>query len=141
MPSKKLIKVTAAVICLDGKILITERPEGTHLEGLWEFPGGKKEEAETLEECIVREIKEELGVYIKPEKLLLTVNHEYETKIVELYVFECNLIEGTPAPLEGQDMRWLEPDELSAYTFPPPDLKIIDFLCRKSNLYKPRSIP
>ena len=141
MPSKKLIKVTAAVICLDGKILITERPEGTHLEGLWEFPGGKKEEAETLEECIVREIKEELGVYIKPEKLLLKVNHEYETKIVELYVFECNLIEGTPAPLEGQDMRWLEPDELSAYTFPPPDLKIIDFLCRKSNLYKPRSIP
>lgn len=141
MPFKKRIEVTAAVICQDGKILITERPEGTHLEGLWEFPGGKKEEAETLEECIVREIKEELGVHIKPEKLLLKVNHEYETKIVDLYVFECNLIEGTPAPLEGQDMRWVRSDELSAYTFPPPDLKIIDFLCRKSNLYKPRSIP
>ncbi len=125
---KKRIKVTAAVIWQDGKILITQRPEGTHLEGFWEFPGGKKEEAETLEECIVREIKEELGIRIRPEKLLLTVNHEYETKIVDLHVFECSHIDGTPTPLEGQDMRWVRPDELSAYTFPPPDLKILDFL-------------
>ena len=91
------------------KILITERPEGTHLEGFWEFPGGKKEKTETLEECIMREIKEELGIKIRPQKLLLNVNHEYETKIVDLFVFECALINGKPAPLEGQNIKWVTP--------------------------------
>lgn len=129
MPSKKEIRVAAAIIRQGDKILITERPEGTHLEGLWEFPGGKVEDGETIEECIIREIEEELGVEIRPGTLLLTVNHEYESKIVELYVFECALIKGTPSPLEGQDMRWVDTCELSAYSFPPPDLKILDFLC------------
>ena len=128
---KKRIKVTAAIIRMDGKVLITERPEGTHLEGLWEFPGGKKEDFETLEECIAREIKEELGVQIKPEKQLMNVTHEYDSKIVELYFYECSLVNGAPVPMEGQDMRWVEPDELPSYRFPPPDLKIIDFLCKK----------
>ena len=131
MLSKKQIKVTAAIIRMNGKILITERPQGTHLEGFWEFPGGKKEETETLEECIIREIKEELGIGIKPQKFLLSVNHEYETKVVDLFVFECALIKGKPEPLEGQNIKWVEPEELYTYTFPPPDLKIIDILCNK----------
>ena len=128
MLSKKKITVTAAVIWQDGKVLITKRPEGTHLEGLWEFPGGKKEGTETLEECIIREIKEELGVQIKPEKLLLTVNHEYESKIVDLNIFECALVNGYPVPMEGQDMKWVRPSDMSGFTFPPPDIKVIEFL-------------
>ena len=134
MSSKRHITVTAAIIQQDGKILITERPEGTHLEGMWEFPGGKKEEAETLEQCIVREIREELGIQVKPERLLLSISHEYETKIVDLHVYECVIIYGIPAPLEGQDMKWIKPHELPAFAFPPPDLKIIDFLCQEKNL-------
>ena len=128
MPPKRQITVAAAIIWQDDMILITKRPEGTHLEGLWEFPGGKKEEGETLEECIAREIKEELGIQVKPEKLLLAVNHEYDTKIVDLYTFECILINGSPVPMEGQDMKWVKLEDLSGYSFPPPDIEIIEYL-------------
>jgi mutator protein MutT len=134
MTHKKRIEVTAAIIRHEGKILITERPEGRHLEGLWEFPGGKKEPGETLEECVIREIREELGVQIKPYKLLLSVTHEYETKIVELYPFICSIVNGSPAPLEGQKMRWVDPEELSLYRFPPPDQKIIEILCNGKSI-------
>ena len=129
MSSKKKITVTAALIWQGGKILITKRPEGSHLEGLWEFPGGKREGSESLEECIAREIKEELGVQIRPEKVLLTVNHEYETKIVNLHIFECTLVNGLPSPMEGQDMKWVRPCDMSEYKFPPPDKEVIEFLC------------
>jgi 8-oxo-dGTP diphosphatase len=131
MALKEKIVVTAAIIRQEGKILITERPKGTHLEGLWEFPGGKKEADESLEGCIIREIREELGIQITPNKLLLTVTHEYASKIVELHTFLCTLVNGIPAPLEGQKMRWVDPDELSLYNFPPPDQKIIDILCNE----------
>ncbi len=128
MAHKKRIEVTAAIIRHEGKLLITERPEGKHLEGLWEFPGGKKEAGEALEECVKREIREELGIQINPQKLLLSVTHEYETKIVELYAFLCSLVNGSPVPLEGQNIRWVDPEELSLYQFPPPDQKILEFL-------------
>jgi 8-oxo-dGTP diphosphatase len=128
MAVKKRIAVTAAIIQHGGKVLITERPRGKHLEGMWEFPGGKKEANESLEECVKREIREELGVLINPETMLLTVTYEYDTIIVDLHVFECALLTGTPTPMEGQDMRWVNPEELSLYAFPPPDKKIIEFL-------------
>lgn len=111
-----------------GKILITKRPEGTHLEGLWEFPGGKKKNMETLEQCMEREIMEELGIKIKIEKELYEVQHEYESKIVDLHFFQCSIIEGIASPKEGQEMRWIEPLEISKYRFPPPDRKVIDYV-------------
>jgi mutator protein MutT len=129
MAPKKKIEVTAAVIRHGEKILITERPEGSHLGGLWEFPGGKREADESLEACVIREIREELGVQINPYKLLLTVTHEYASKIVELHTFLCSIVNGSPAPLEGQKMRWVDMEKLSLYAFPPPDQKIIDILC------------
>jgi len=130
MTIKKKIEVTAAIIKHEAKILITERRGGTHLEGFWEFPGGKREQGEALEECVKREIREELGVVINPYELLISVTHEYETKIVELYAFLCSLVNGSPAPLEGQKMRWVDTEELSLYQFPPPDQKIIEILCK-----------
>jgi len=130
MQSKRQITVTAAIIWHEGRVLITKRPKGTHLEGLWEFPGGKKEGAETLEECIAREIKEELGVDVDPERRLLTVSHEYETKMVDLHIFECRLLNGSPFPMEGQEIKWVRPCDMSGYAFPPPDIEVIDFLCR-----------
>ena len=126
--NKPHIDVTGAVIWKDGQVLITKRPEGTHLGGMWEFPGGKQKESETLELCLEREIKEELGMDIRAEKHLLTVHHEYETKHVTLYFYNCSIVSGEPDPKEGQDIKWTSTEDLGNYTFPPPDLEIIELL-------------
>jgi len=123
--------VTAAVIWKDGKFLITRRPEGVHLEGLWEFPGGKKKKMETLEQCMEREIMEELGIKVRIEKELFEVLHEYKTKVVELHFFQCVIVEGSASPREGQKMRWITPQEIIKYKFPPPDRKIVDYIAKK----------
>ena len=128
MQIKKHITVTAAVIWSDGKVLITQRPEGVHLEGLWEFPGGKKKEMENLEQCMEREIVEELGIKIRVEKELFEVRHEYESKIVELHFFQCIILEGVASPKEGQEMKWVDPLEIPKFRFPPPDRKAINYI-------------
>jgi mutator protein MutT len=121
--------VTAGIIRREDKILITKRPEGVHLAGLWEFPGGKQEQGESLEECLIREIREELGVTIEPEKYLLTEEHEYETKKVTLHFYSCSLKgDEEPLPREGQETKWTTPKGLLALRFPPPDRRIISLL-------------
>ena len=125
---KPHINVTAGLIFRGGEILITKRPPGYHLAGLWEFPGGKQEPDETLEECLVREIKEELDIEISADRLFMTVYHEYEKKIVSLHVFECTHIKGDPRGVEGQEIRWVQPLTLAQYEFPPPDQEVIERL-------------
>lgn len=125
---KPYIQVTAGLIWKNGKVLITRRPNGTHLEGMWEFPGGKKEHGETLKECMRREIREELGLDIEAGELLLKVRHEYETKVIDLHIFRCHVLKGVPKPLEHQEIEWVKPVELNNYAFPPPDEKIIELL-------------
>ena len=126
--SKPHYHVTAGIIRLDGKVLITRRPKGSHLEGFWEFPGGKQEPLESLSQCLVREIREELGLDIEPGREILVVQHEYEEKKITLHFFQCRLVSGQPKPLEGQEMAWIRPDELAPCRFPPPDRKIIEQL-------------
>jgi mutator protein MutT len=122
-------QVTAGIIRRAGKILISRRPEGVHLAGLWEFPGGKQEQGESLEACLVREIQEELGVTVVPGRHLLTEEHEYKNKRVTLHFFTCSLADGeTPVALEGQELTWVSPDALSAFRFPPPDQNVITLL-------------
>ena len=87
---KPHIRVTAGLLWQNGMVLITKRPQGSHLAGFWEFPGGKQEVGETPEECLEREIKEELGVEVRAEKLLVTVDHEYENRIISLYLFQSS---------------------------------------------------
>ena len=125
---KKHFHVAAGLIFKDGMLLITRRPDGRHLAGLWEFPGGKQEAHETLRECLEREIREELGIDIRADNLLLTVEHDYDTKLVTIHLFQCALLKGLPRALEGQEIRWIRPADLSNYSFPPPDEKIIEFL-------------
>lgn len=125
---KPHISVAAGLIRHDGKLLITKRPEGSHLAGLWEFPGGKQEGDESLVECLKREIKEELGMDIRAEKPLISVQHEYDTKIITLHLFNCAKIKGRPQALDSQEIRWVVPKDLKKYSFPPPDLKIIETL-------------
>lgn len=122
---KQHIHVTAGIISRDGSILIARRPQGYHLAGLWEFPGGKQEPGETLEKCLEREILEELDIEVKADRLFMTVPHEYEKKIVSLHVFECIFLKGDPKGLDGQEIKWVKPDELLLYEFPPPDLEVI----------------
>ena len=120
--------VTAALVMRNDRLLISKRPEGSHLGGLWEFPGGKQEEGETLEDCIEREIMEELGIRIQAEKLLLSVIHEYHEKIITLYFFQCSLLDGEPISLDNQEIKWAEINDLKQYRFPPPDQKIVEYM-------------
>lgn len=120
--------VTAGLLWQGRRLLITKRPEGSHLAGFWEFPGGKKEDGESLEECLEREIREELNIVVRAEKLLFKVDHEYETRSVSLHFFRCTLLSGRPEPVGCDEIRWVHPENLSDYHFPPPDLAIIQSL-------------
>lgn len=119
--------VTAAVIERGGHYLVTRRQKGVHLEGHWEFPGGKCEPGESLEACMARELREELAVEASVGAEILTTVHEYPGRRVELHFLAC-AIAGVPVPQQGQEMRWVARDELSALRFPPADDELIRLL-------------
>jgi len=124
------VEVAAAVIERDGRYLITRRLEGTHLAGLWEFPGGKLLPGEKPEDALRRELKEELGVEAAVGEVMETLDWAYPEKSVRLLFFRCAL-EGEPIPLEGQEMRWVKSSELSGYRFPDADATLISRLSRQ----------
>jgi 8-oxo-dGTP diphosphatase len=112
------------VIERDGKILITRRRAGTHLGGLWEFPGGKPESGEALDAALRREIAEELGADVSVGPRIETIDWQYPDKAVRLIFFHCGL-HGEPRPLEGQEMAWVDPADLHRYEFPPADAALL----------------
>jgi A/G-specific adenine glycosylase len=120
--------IAAALIWRNGRLLITRRPEHKMLGGLWEFPGGKKEAEETLEECLRREIQEELGVLIKVGAPYQSVKHAYSHFRITLHTFHCQLTDGEPKNIGVDDFAWVTPQELNRYAFPRADLKIIETL-------------
>lgn len=119
--------VVAAVIEEDNRFLLTRRQPGVHLAGLWEFPGGKIDPAETHAAALNREIKEELDAGVVVGDLVLQTTHEYPDRNVVLYFYRCALV-GTPRPLLGQEMRWVPRAELAALGFPPADETLITLL-------------
>jgi len=119
--------VVAAVIEDDGTFLVTRRPEGTHLGGLWEFPGGKLDAGETHEQALAREIREELDSDIEVGALLLETEHAYADRTVSLCFYRCAL-RGSPRPLLGQQIRWVPRAELRTLDFPPADEDVIRLL-------------
>lgn len=125
--SERAIVVAAAVVHRGGKILITRRPAGKHLAGLWEFPGGKVSPGESPPEALRREIREELGAEVMVGAPLETVDWQYPDRRVRLLFFGC-AIEGEPRALEGQELAWVSPGELSGYEFPPADARLIELL-------------
>jgi 8-oxo-dGTP diphosphatase len=127
VPSAPHIVVTAAVIERDGTFLLTRRVHGTHLEGCWEFPGGKCEPGESHAACLLREIREELdaGVDVGPE--VFSITHHYTDRVVELHFFQCTLA-GEPRPAIGQEMQWAARAVLSSLEFPPADEELIRIL-------------
>ena len=123
----KTIVVTAAVVERDGRILVTRRQPGVHLEGHWEFPGGKCDPGEALDRCLSRELQEELGVGAVVGEEILATTHDYPDRRVELHFLRCRLT-GEPAPQLAQEMRWVSRDELDALQFPPADEELIRLL-------------
>ena len=122
------IAVAAGLIFNAGNLLITQRPAGSHLAGLWEFPGGKCERDETLQECLQREIFEELGVAVNVRNRVETLEHVYPEKTVRLSFFRCELAMGEPVGKEGQAIAWIGPGQLGDYSFPEADAKLLQKL-------------
>ena len=122
------IEVSAALIFHGGQLLITQRHADAHLGGLWEFPGGKREPGETFEQCLVREIREELGVEIAVGKLFEEVAHDYLEKSVRLKFFICRLLSGVPQPLGCAALRWVEKTDLAGFSFPAADAQLLEKL-------------
>lgn len=122
--------VAAAVIERDGAFLLTRRQKGVHLEGLWEFPGGKCEPGESHVVCLARELREELAVDATIGIELLATTHRYPERSVELHFLRCKL-QGEPKPQQGQEMRWVPRGDLPALEFPPADAELIQALIRQ----------
>jgi mutator protein MutT len=125
------IAVVAAVIERDDEFLLTLRPEGTHLAGHWEFPGGKVHDSETHAEALRREIFEELDAVAIVGELIHTITHAYPEKTVALFFYRCELV-GEAKPMIGQDIRWVPRDELASLPFPEADRDLISQLIGKN---------
>jgi 8-oxo-dGTP diphosphatase len=116
--------VVAAVIEQDNRFFLTRRHAGTHLEGMWEFPGGKVDAGESHHVALRREIREELGADVAVHDLLFEVTHDYPDRTIALFFYRCTLA-GEPRPLLGQEMRWVPREELPALGLPPADAELI----------------
>jgi len=129
-PKKLLLVAACALVDADGRVLITERPEGKALAGLWEFPGGKVEIGETPEQTVVRELEEELGIETKVACLapLTFASHTYETFHLLMPLYVCRRFWGTPTGREGQRLKWVRPRDMRNYKMPPADEPLIPFL-------------
>jgi 8-oxo-dGTP diphosphatase len=119
------ILVTAGVTIRDGKVLVAKRNKGSHLEGLWEFPGGKLEPNESPEECLAREFREELGVDIQVGKILEVVYHRYPEKNVLLLFYSSDLVEGEPKPLDVAELAWVPKVDLLELDWVPADIPFV----------------
>jgi 8-oxo-dGTP diphosphatase len=121
-----LVEVVAALIQDDnGRYLITQRHKGSHLAGLWEFPGGKREPGESLEEALQRELTEELSARFGVGERVETVRWEYPERTIVIHFYRCRLESGTIEPREDQAMAWVAPERLSDFDFPPADRDLI----------------
>ena len=116
--------VVAAVIEIEQRFLVARRLRGTHLEGYWEFPGGKVREGETLEQALCREIREELNSGISDLKKIFQTSHAYPERTIDLHFFRGTLT-GPPEPVLGQELRWIARDEFSTLEFPPADAELL----------------
>ncbi len=127
--------VTAAIVRDEhGRYLITERRHGTHLAGLWEFPGGKRHADESLETCLRRELAEELGADFAVGEKIETIRWRYDDRVIVLHFYRCRLVSGAIEPREGQAMTWVEPERLRDYRFPPADRAIVERLASPETL-------
>ena len=122
--------VAAALVDPDNRVLITKRPTGKPMAGLWEFPGGKATEGELPEQAIIRELKEELNIDITASCLapLTFASHSYEDFHLLMPLFACRIWQGEMRAMEGQELKWVRPVGLREYPMPPADLPLIPII-------------
>ncbi len=127
---KTILVSAVALIDVDGRVLLAQRPEGKSLAGLWEFPGGKVEAGETPEVALIRELQEELGIDTWQSCLapLTFASHSYPEFHLLMPLFACRRWNGTPTGREGQNLAWVRPQSLRDYPMPPADLPLIPIL-------------
>ena len=125
---EKIIDVAAGLVFHQSKLLITQRRPNDHLGGLWEFPGGKLELSETFEDCLFRELHEELGIEVRVGELIEEISHTYPEKTVHLKFFRCELISGEAKPIHCHALAWVSRDQLRNYSFPAADARLLERL-------------
>ena len=122
------IDVAIGMVCRDGKVLICQRRTPDPLGGYWEFPGGKVEPGESADECLLRELAEEVAIRVRITAALDAIEYDYESTRVRLHPFACELIDGEPQPLASQRLAWVSPTEFSTYRFPPANDSLLHWL-------------
>jgi mutator protein MutT len=120
-------------------LLITQRPAGGHLAGLWEFPGGKREAGETFPECLARELQEELGLEVRVLEEVEALTHAYPEKTVHLRFFRCAWARHEPQALGCADFRWVTAEELAGFAFPPADARLLELLRSRADWWRDTS--
>ena len=125
-----VLVVAAALIDVDGRVLIARRPKGKTMEGLWEFPGGKVKHGESLEAALIRELKEELDIDTELSCLapFTFASHAYDDFHLLMPLYVCRIWDGTPKALEGQEFAWVQPQRLHDYPMPPADQPLVAML-------------
>jgi 8-oxo-dGTP diphosphatase len=125
-----LLVAAAALVDVDGRVLVQQRPEGKAMAGLWEFPGGKVEEGESLEQSLIRELREELDIDVTEACLapFTFASHAYENFRLLMPLFVCRVWQGTLRPREGQAIEWLRPMRMADLAMPPADRPLVAML-------------
>ena len=126
-----LLVATVALIDVDGRVLLAERPAGKHLAGMWEFPGGKVKDGETPEAALIRELDEELGISVHESCLapFTFASHSYENFHLLMPLYVCRKWQGIVVARESQRLKWVRPAQLADYPMPPADKPLVAMLC------------
>jgi A/G-specific adenine glycosylase len=130
-PPMKQIEVAIGIVLCRGQILICQRRPLDPLGGLWEFPGGKQEPGESLEQCLLRELAEELCIGVSVLEALPSIDYDYSAAHVRLHPYLCEHLEGHATPLAAQRAIWVKPSDLPSYSFPPANDNLIRELVRR----------
>ena len=127
----KRVDVAIAVVRRGGRVLICRRPDGGHLGGFWEFPGGKLEAGESLEQCVAREVAEEVCITVRVVAAMGILEHEYPAVHVRLHPYLCEHEGGEPRAVACAEVRWVRPGELGQYRFPPANDRLLEEIARR----------
>ncbi|GGD98308.1 (deoxy)nucleoside triphosphate pyrophosphohydrolase [Paenibacillus nasutitermitis] len=126
-----MIRVAAAIIeNRQGQLLIARRKKGKSQEGLWEFPGGKIEHKETAEECLKRELREEMNIEIEPYAYFGENDHWYGQTHIRLIAYRARFVSGEIRLVDHDENVWVNPNQLGEFTFAPADIKFVELLSR-----------
>ncbi len=129
------IDVSAGLVFRDGRLLITQRHSDAHLGGLWEFPGGKREPHESFEQCLVRELFEELGIEVTVGTVIEDLTHSYPEKVVRLKFFHCRWLAHEPRTLGCPAFQWIKANEINNFQFPAADARLLAVLANSPDLW------